>query len=352
MPAVWNGDLVVYAHGYVAPNRPTGIPEDQLSLPGGIRIDSFITSLGYAFATTGYSTNGLAVVPAQADLIDLVGIFSDQQGSANRILLAGVSEGGLIAALLAERSSTPFDGVLALCGPYGSFERQVNYIGDFRVLFDYYFPGLVPPTPVNVPPDLLTTWETSTYSTTVKPVVLDPANSGKVDELLRVAGVAYSEADPATRERSIDSVLWYNIYGTNDATARLGGQPFNNQQPRRTYTGSSNDTALNAGVQRFTAAPEAVASIAAQYQTTGRLAIPVVTLHTTQDPTVPAWQQEVYSTKVQAAGAGAMYEEYQETSYGHCAFSAFRVLGAFDRLKALVDQVVKPQIYLPIISVE
>jgi hypothetical protein len=33
MPASvpWNKDLVVFAHGYVAPNRPIEIPEDQLS---------------------------------------------------------------------------------------------------------------------------------------------------------------------------------------------------------------------------------------------------------------------------------------------------------------------------------
>jgi hypothetical protein len=31
----WNGDLVIYAHGYVAFNKPITIPEDQLQLPGG-----------------------------------------------------------------------------------------------------------------------------------------------------------------------------------------------------------------------------------------------------------------------------------------------------------------------------
>lgn len=28
----WNGDLVVYAHGYVSPTEPVGIPEDQMTL--------------------------------------------------------------------------------------------------------------------------------------------------------------------------------------------------------------------------------------------------------------------------------------------------------------------------------
>ena len=33
-----------------------------------------------------------------------------------------------------------FSSGLAACGPVGSFRGQVNYVGDFRVLFDYFFP--------------------------------------------------------------------------------------------------------------------------------------------------------------------------------------------------------------------
>jgi pimeloyl-ACP methyl ester carboxylesterase len=350
MPQTWNGDLVVYAHGYVAPNRPLGIPEDQLELPGGGRIDALITAQGYAFATTGYSTNGLAVIPAQADLVDVVSIFTRLKGAPNKVLLVGVSEGGLIAALLAERRPSVFDGVFALCGPYGDFARQIDYVGDFRVLFDVYFPALVPPTPIDVPPDLLATWETTTYSTTVQPVMEDPANSGAVTELLKVAGVAYSTADPASRERSIERMLWYNIYGTNDATAKLGGQPFNNEQPLRTYQGSGDDAALNRDVARFTASPVARAAVAEGYETSGRIVMPLVTLHTTLDPVVPVWHQEVYSAKVQAAGAGGLYEAYQQPAYGHCTFNPLEVQSAFVRLTTLVDEAVRPQLYLPVVS--
>ena len=118
-----------------------------------------------------------------------------------------VARNFLIAALLAERTPSVFDGVLALCGPYGSFAGQVDYIGDFRVLFDYYFPGLMPPTPVDIPDSLLATWETETYSTTIKPVIDDPTNSATVQELLNVGGVAYSPTDPTTREHNVEHML-------------------------------------------------------------------------------------------------------------------------------------------------
>ena len=87
MPPTWNGDLVVDVHGYVAANRPVGIPEDQMVLPNGSRVDEFVTGLGYAFATTSFRTNGLAIVPAQDDLVDLVSIFTARKGAAQRGIL-------------------------------------------------------------------------------------------------------------------------------------------------------------------------------------------------------------------------------------------------------------------------
>src|SRR5271154_3953024 len=68
-PGKWNGNLVIFAHGYVATTEPLGIPEDQLSLPDGTSLPELINSLGYAFAVSGYSVNGLARHgPVQATL--------------------------------------------------------------------------------------------------------------------------------------------------------------------------------------------------------------------------------------------------------------------------------------------
>src|SRR5437868_3205502 len=62
----WNHKLVVYAHGYVDPNAPVDIPEDQLAF-GGISIPTLVNQLGFGFATSSYSTNGLAVLPGIQD---------------------------------------------------------------------------------------------------------------------------------------------------------------------------------------------------------------------------------------------------------------------------------------------
>jgi pimeloyl-ACP methyl ester carboxylesterase len=167
----WNGDLMIYAHGYAAPDKPVGIPENQMSLPGSdTMVDEIVNSLGFAFATTSYYTNGLAVLPALANLLDLVDVFSRTQEAPHRIYLAGVSEGGLITTLALEQYPDVYDGGLAMCGPYGSFEVQTNHLGDAPVIFDYFFPGLMPGTAVDIPESLMEQWEAGFYSTTIRPV--------------------------------------------------------------------------------------------------------------------------------------------------------------------------------------
>jgi pimeloyl-ACP methyl ester carboxylesterase len=337
----WNGDLVVYAHGYVASNQPVVIPEDQLILPDGTALSEIVNSLGFAFATTSYRTNGLVVRDGVADLVDLVNIFIIAHGAPSHVYLAGVSEGGLITTLAIEQYSNVFDGGLASCGPIGDFREQINYFGHFRVVFDYFFPGLIPGSPIDIPPSLIDNWD-SHYATIIKPAVLDPANADAVTQLLHVTGAAFDPSDPATKEASIDDLLWYNIFATNDAMIKLGGQPFDNQA--YLYTGSSNDAQLNLSVQRFSASPSALAELEAYYQTTGQLTAPLVTLHTTLDPITPYWHETLYRGKVIVNDNIAKHDHTPITRYGHCNFTTTEVLGAF---VLLVDRVLNPPPYYP-----
>ena len=50
-PPSWNGDLVVYAHGYVNADEPVAIPDDGV---GGQSVAQIVNGLGYAYATTSY----------------------------------------------------------------------------------------------------------------------------------------------------------------------------------------------------------------------------------------------------------------------------------------------------------
>ncbi|MGC9349342.1 MAG: hypothetical protein ACP5JG_14470 [Anaerolineae bacterium] len=341
----WNGDLLVYAHGYMAIDREIEIPPDQMVIPGPtgpISVSDLVTSMGYGFATTSYYTNGLAVLPAIADLVDLVDVFATVETTPTNVLLTGVSEGGLITTLGIERHPDIFDGGLAMCGPYGGFHEQVNHFGDFRIVFDYFFPGLMPGTPVTIPTSLMDEWSTSYFSSTILPVITHPANALSVTQLLSVTGASPYEFDPPTSTVTIEKLLWYNVFATEDAKRKLGGQPFDNTT--RNYEGSFDDVALNSGVARIAADAAAVSEIEAFYQTTGYLDRPLVTLHTTGDYVVPYWHVPLYEEKVTQAGSGALYQHFRSDVHGHCTFNALEVLLAFQALEEMIPH----RIYLPL----
>lgn len=131
----WNGQLVVFAPGYVAPTT-TELDFHNLELADGTPLPLLVQSLGYAFATTSYRQNGLAILEGVDDIRELVAAFPSPVPTH----VAGVSEGGLVATLLAERWPELFRSAVAACAPIGSFRAQIDSFGDFRVLFDYFFP--------------------------------------------------------------------------------------------------------------------------------------------------------------------------------------------------------------------
>jgi hypothetical protein len=77
---------------------------------------------------------------------------------------------------------------------------------------------------------------------------------------------------------TVFQVLEAAVLITNDGIATLGGNPFGNE--RRVYLGSDDDLALNLGVKRYEANRNALATIAALYETSGMLGAPLVTLQT------------------------------------------------------------------------
>jgi pimeloyl-ACP methyl ester carboxylesterase len=323
-PPTWNGDLVLYAHGYVASDRALTIPDDAI---GGQSAADVVTELGYAFATTSYRANGLVAPDAVEDLTELADTIQRRfTPDPARTAIVGVSEGGLVATLAVERHPDRFDGALAACGPIGNFRSQLDYFANFRVVFDYLFPGVLPGTAVDVPQFVRDRWA-SVYSSAV--VVSLAVNPSAARELIAITKAPVAGDDIQSIAATTVGLLWYNVFGTADAQARLGGQPFDNTA--RVYSGSSDDEALNAGVARFTADSTAVAAMQ-NFETTGALQVPVVTIHTTRDPIVPASQSADYGSKVNAAGAGSQLTQSTVDRFGHCSFEKPEMLGAFTTL--------------------
>jgi len=327
MPASgYNGMLVVWAHGFQDAGTPVSIPEDQLCI-NGFCLPDLVNQLGFAFATNSYSKTGLAVLQGKDDIVDLVRIFAAEHGQPRKVYLVGASEGGLITALDLEQHPDVFSAGLAACGPIGDFPYQINYFGDARITFNYFFPGLIPGDPFHPPPSLTANWS-QYYETNVKPVVFDPANRHLLDQWVAVAHLPF-DADNylPTVEQSVSDVLRYGVVDFTDAVTTLGGFPFDNSL--RWYSGSDNDVQLNAQIPRVSADPAAVAAMHA-YDTTGVLTRPLITMHTLRDQQVPYFHETLYNLKTLFAGSLlTRHLAIPIDRYGHCNFTEGEALFGF-----------------------
>jgi hypothetical protein len=89
-------------------------------------------------------------------------------------------------------------------------------------------------------------------------------------------------------------------------------------------------------VKRFTADPATLAEIDTNYETSGVLTRPLVTMHTTGDPIVPVWQQAMYGVKVAGVNPLAPYLSHTINRYGHCAFTLAEIQAGFGQLVFMV----------------
>jgi pimeloyl-ACP methyl ester carboxylesterase len=312
----WNGELIVFAHGYIPVTQELGFY--NLTLPDGTLLPAVAQSLGYAFATTSYRQNGLAILEG----VDDVRLLVDAFGPASKVHVIGVSEGGLVATLLAERSPDVFASAVAACAPVAGLKPQIDTFGDFRVLFDYFFPGTIPGSAVDVPPAVIATFF-GVYVPKITAAL--NANRARALELMRVSKAPFDPANLDTIVQTTINRLFYQVFGTQDAAAKLGGNPFGNRF--RLYFGSTNDFRLNLLVRRFTAAPAALAALH-QYETTGDLRIPLVAPHTTGDEVVPFAHELIYLTRFDPSDRGR-FLPLPIFRYSHCNFTTDELLGAF-----------------------
>ncbi|MBI1786915.1 MAG: hypothetical protein HYR60_05095 [Acidobacteria bacterium] len=332
VPQPWNGHLIVYAHGYVDSANPLALP----SSPEEQQIFQAVTSQGFALAVTSYSQNGWAVQEGAQNTNELRDLFAARVGKPARTYLVGVSMGGLITVDLAENLPTKYDGALSICGIVGGSRVQWQRVGDGRVLFDYFFPGVLPGDLLHTP-NLDYSPGSPTWLALVNSLVAGLASPGLPTlQFANVAGLTGS-----TPGEIIFSALSLFGNGFNELLQRTQGHNFYDNSAT-IYMGSANDAALNAQVQRFRAEPDAVNYVNRYYSPTGELRIPMLTLHTTQDPLAPFSQESSYASVVAGAGGSNLLVQQSVNRYGHCNLKPQEILNSFQGLLGWVNYGLKP----------
>jgi len=364
IPTQWNGDAIYYAHGIRPPQAPITL-DDQDNF---FEVRDALGALGYAFAYSSFSENGLAVKDGAQRTHQLRGLLgSELKGKPKRNYLAGYSLGALVALELGERFPGQYDGVLAMCGMIGGTPLELQYVGDVRALFDAYYPGVLPGNVISVPSTPPTIAEVQALVIrAITPSAADPQATLKMFAIASTAQtpLAYapigSLGDPSSPAfqslvQSLITAIYYQLLGTPDVVDRTHGHsPYDNRTtiyamgtpavpvPALIPLIQGMIAASNQRVMRYDITPDAQNCLEKYYVPSGGLKIPVVSVHNFWDPLVPFFHEPAFAKITASAGASGMLLQRGVPNYGHCNFSTPLVMSSFQTLADWVTTGVKP----------
>jgi dienelactone hydrolase len=321
IPADWNGELVVLAHGF----EPVGVPRET-PWPADPATPMF-TSGRYAVAQSGYATQGWAVRDGIADSERLRAHFVQRHGHPKKTWMVGMSMGGGIAIASLEQQAAHYDGALSLCGANLPGKVLTEELFTSLVAFDALFP----------PGDGAAAQRLSDPAT---PALDQGAVMDRVDAAL--------PRDPAAAQRlaaklevsveALPGTLGLHYLVIRDLMTRAGGMPVDNRATR--YTGFGDDAAFNAAVPRYTGDAKAMAYAASAPTLSGRPTKPLVLQYNADDPTINPRFRPVYAQR--ARGAAVAPLTLPDVPGGHCRFSEDQVRDAFRVLTQWVETGARP----------
>lgn len=348
-----NNRVFYFSHGTVT--NPSSIL-DELVVEGVPLPALFASQIG-ALAWVERNDPGLSVVSLAKEelraLRTLIEDGDDALAPGARSYLLGASQGANIVTLLLESDWNAYEGAGAVCGPIGSFWKQLQYAGDILALVDHYLgdpicerieaasgscecaevngrSGLLRPDPtyppwlkvVQIPQAVVACVDE--VGDQIRAIVENPGPEAQaVQDLLAVGRLDRHEvyqADPGLVSDETAATVEEAIRNHQDVVDTLGGPFYRNQF--RVYRGSSDDADLNDNIQRFNPiALQAWVEVHENYETSGQLYKPLIAAHNGirgQDPRVPFWHELLYKGKAILNGSGGLHTIIPLEGYGHC----------------------------------
>jgi len=306
VPPAWSGVLVLHAHG----GPELGAPKAERTAED-LQRWAVMVKAGYAWAGSTYHQGGVAVRSAAEDTERLRRIFVQYVAKPQLTILHGQSWGASVAAKAAEmyagtgQPRPAYDAVLLTSGVLGGGTRSYDFRLDLRVLYQSLCGNHPAPSEAQYP-----LWMGLPPGATLT----RPELARRVDECLglKLPAVQRSAEQQARvqtivkviriPERSILSHLNWGTWHFQDIVQRRtgGANPFGNVGAR--YVGSADDAAVNEGVLRYRADPVAVRRFGDDTDLTGRIGVPVLTVHGVNDPTAFVELDSAFLETMKAAG--------------------------------------------------
>jgi len=346
VPDNWNGDLVLYAHGYAGTGNALAVQN-----PAFIRPE--LIAKGYAWAASSYRANGYVPGTGAEDTYDLLKIFKQvvskdaKRGNFKRVYLYGVSMGGHVVGNMVEKWRSSFAGALPVCGVMGDNELFDFFQDMYLIAETLAGNSPIVPTPADYYTNPLQGWQvTRTRLGTPYPGTLTPAGTLFKQIIENLSGgdrPVYDEGFVGPNGGDFAFNFGAAVAGPGrenfDTVYQLDTKPtlspeeqqFNNTVIR--VTASTRDRDKHGIFNQATSSP----ALAAKFK------IPVLTLHTLGDLFVPFSMEQVYARRAIAAGTDDLLVQRAIRGRGHCEFLPVEVSTAFGDLVNWVVNDVTPQ---------
>jgi hypothetical protein len=348
VPANWNGDLVIWAHGFHGSGLELTVDNHPLR--------DLLIPLGFAWAASSYSRNDYDIASAVQSTHALVNHLNGLIGKPRRVYLTGASLGGHVIGVSIEQYPNAYDAALPTCGVLGDYEH-FDFFLDFNVAAQQLGTG-ASFFPVDPVPYIAFTVPQIKANLSAVP--------GGWPNLLNAAGQNLKNLvelrSGGERPNFDEAWFFWNTFpalvsgpgnflfdlGTGDGTQpRAPGVGVENSDVVYQFDGDPNlsagEQAFNAGVVRVTADPQArVGGMRQVPQITGDIGIPVLTLHNLGDLFVPFHNEVEYVKRVDAHGKRDLLVQRAIRGVQHCDFTAAEASRAFLDLVSWVETGVKP----------
>jgi pimeloyl-ACP methyl ester carboxylesterase len=330
IPERWNGDLVLFAHGF----RGAGGEQGGILRVGNAPIREHLVQRGFAWAASSYRCNGYVPGQGLQDTRALVPLTTGFAGRApNRVYLTGTSMGGHVTLLGMHEYPTEFAGGLAMCpaGP-GLFDFFAAVGAAAEVI-----------TGVQFTQDGLQAQSARMVELLGRP----PAYTERGRQLASVQIEISGGARPFAME-GLESRFLSNISGG----ALAGGtSPSNRAVDTRGFVYDVEEglgitaAALNEQARRKAGDP-AMRGTSGPYEELrpfdGGIERPLLSMHGTGDLFVPIFLQRQLKEAVHAADNDELLVQRIYRIPGHCQFSQAEMIRAFDDLVAWVERGARP----------
>jgi pimeloyl-ACP methyl ester carboxylesterase len=339
VPENWNGDLVMWAHGF----RGSGLELTVDNHP----LRAFLIANGYAWAASSYSKNDYDVAAGVQDTHALVGIFNGIAGHPSRVYLTGVSMGGHVTAAAIEQYPNEYDGAMPICGVLGDHE-----LFDFYLDYNLVAAALAgvnttfPPDPVawtNVStPQIMSTlaaapngWPNVLTADGQHLRALTQLRTGGVRPLFNAAWASW--ATFLLGFGSLDGTVPRSpgvVVDNTDAVYQFDTDPALSPAEQ-----SLNDSVLRVAQEPSGRVEHGIANVPV---VNGTPSMPVLTMHDLGDLFVPFSMEQVYASRVAAAGRSDLLVQRAIRGVGHCDFTPAELVRGFTDLVAWVKHGVRP----------